>query len=777
MNILPSDMKFGTRQPVKRLEDERLITGRGRYTDDRESEGALWLYILRSPHAHARILSIETGAALESPGIAAVYTGADLAKENVGTLPTLPIFKRPDGSDASFPPRRLLAHEIVRFAGEPVAAVIAETRQAAQDAAEAIAVEYDVLAAVADVQSALAPDAPRVWSEVPDNIAAAASYGDAAAVDAAFANAAHVVALDLGNQRLVPNAIEPRANLAEPDLASGRLTLRVPSQTPATTRDILAGVILKRPPDSIRVLVGDIGGGFGHKTGLYPEDGLVAYAATKLHKAVRWRADRIDDFLSGTHGRDLVTHAELAFDANGRILAFRAKATGNTGAYLSGTGNIIPLVLGPFVSTGLYDIPLVRMETQSVMTNTAPIGAYRGAGRPEAIFTIERMMDAAARQMKMDPRDLRKINFVKSEQMPFTNFMGQTYDSGNFAKLIDRASEASDWAGFEARKAAAQAKGLLYGRGLASYIEWTGGNALVEPAKLHVTGDGRAIIISATQAMGQGLETSYAQMVAQALSIPIENVEVVQGDTDLVQGFGSVGSRSLYIGGSAVAASVADLVEKARPLAAEMLEAATQDLEFADGRFRIAGTDRQITLAEIAAKQPESRLSVSSEGKVDGPSWPNGTHVAEVEVDPDTGVVRIARYTTVDDVGVPMNPMLVEGQMHGGIVQGAGQTLYEGAVYNEEGQLLTATFMDYQMPRAEDFPFFKTELDETSPSKINPLGAKGCGESGTVGATPTVLNAVIDALAPYGIKHLDMPLTPAKVWQAIATADPAPKMQ
>jgi carbon-monoxide dehydrogenase large subunit len=409
------------------------------------------------------------------------------------------------------------------------------------------------------------------------------------------------------------------------------------------------------------------------------------------------------------------------------------------------------------------------METQSVMTNTAPIGAYRGAGRPEAIFTIERMMDAAARQIGMDPRELRKINFVKSEQMPFTNFMGQTYDSGNFAKLIERASDASDWAGFEARKAAAQAKGLLYGRGVASYIEWTGGNALVEPAKLHVTGDGRAIVHSATQAMGQGLETSYAQMVSQALSIPIEKVEVVQGDTDLVQGFGSVGSRSLYIGGSAVAASITDLVDKARPLAAEMLEAATQDLEFADGRFRIAGTDRQITLAEIASKQPESRLSVSSEGQVDGPSWPNGTHVAEVEVDPDTGVVRIARYTTVDDVGVPMNPMLVEGQMHGGIVQGAGQTLYEGAVYNEEGQLLTATFMDYQMPRAEDFPFFKTELDETSPSKINPLGAKGCGESGTVGATPTVMNAVIDALAPYGITQLDMPLTPAKIWQAIAS--------
>jgi carbon-monoxide dehydrogenase large subunit len=773
MNILPSDLKFGTRQPVKRLEDERLITGRGRYTDDRESEGALWLYILRSPHAHARIISIDTDAVRESPGIVAVYTGADLVADNVGTIPTLPIFKRPDGSDASFPPRRLLAHEMVRFAGEPVAAVVADSRQAAQDAAEAIAVEYDVLPAVTDAQSALAPDAPRVWSEVPDNIAAAASYGDAAAVDAAFAKAAHVVALDIVNQRLIPNAIEPRANLAEPDAASGRVTLRVPSQTPASTRDILAGAILKRPPESIRVLVGDIGGGFGHKTGLYPEDGLVAYAATKLNKPVRWRADRIDDFLSGTHGRDLVTHAELAFDAHGRILAFRAQTIGNTGAYLSGTGNIIPLVLGPFVSTGLYDIPLVRMETQSVMTNTAPIGAYRGAGRPEAIFTIERMMDAAARQMKMDPRHLRKINFVKSEQMPFTNFMGQTYDSGNFAKLIDRASEVSDWAGFEARKAAAQAKGLLYGRGLASYIEWTGGNALVEPAKLHITGDGRAIVHSATQAMGQGLETSYAQMVSHALSIPIHNVEIVQGDTDVIGGFGSVGSRSLYIGGSAVAASIADVVEKARPLAAEMLEAATQDLEFSDGRFRIAGTDRQIMLAEIAAKQPESRLSVSSEGKVDGPSWPNGTHVAEVEVDPQTGVVRIARYTTVDDVGIPMNPMLVEGQMHGGIVQGAGQTLYEGAVYNEDGQLLTATFMDYQMPRAEDFPFFKTELDESSPSKINPLGAKGCGESGTVGATPTVLNAVIDALAPYGITHLDMPLTPAKVWQAIARHEKA----
>ncbi len=571
----------------------------------------------------------------------------------------------------------------------------------------------------------------------------------------------------------MPNALEPRANLAEPDAASGRLTLHVPSQTPETTRDVVAGAILKRPPDSVRVLVGDIGGGFGHKTGLYPEDGLVAYAASKLNRAVRWRADRVDDFLSGTHGRDLVTHAELAFDASGRILAFRARTIGNTGAYLSATGNIIPLVLGPFVSTGLYDIPLVRMETKSVMTNTAPIGAYRGAGRPEAIFTIERMMDAAARQLKIDPRDIRKINFVKPGQMPFTNFMGQTYDSGNFPKVLDRASEAADWAGFAARKAQAQAKGLLYGRGLASYIEWTGGNVLVEPAKLHITGDGRAILHSATQAMGQGLETSYAQMVSQALSIPIEKVQVVQGDTDLTQGFGSVGSRSLYIGGSAVAASITDLVEKARPLAAEMLETATQDLEFADGRFRIAGTDRQITLAEVASKQPDGQLAVSSEGKVDGASWPNGTHIAEVEIDPDTGHVRIARYTTVDDVGIPMNPMLVEGQIHGGIVQGAGQTLHEAAVYNEDGQLVTATFMDYQMPRAEDFPFFQTELDESSPSKINPLGAKGCGESGTVGATPTMLNAVIDALSPYGITHIDMPLTPAKVWQAIASAKKA----
>src|SRR6476469_7945349 len=435
MNILPGNMRFGAGQPVKRLEDQRLLTGKGQFIDDKPEEGALWLYVLRSPHAHAKIVSIDSAAAAAMPGVQAIYTGADLVKDNIGHIPTLDIFKRPDGSPMTVPPRRLLAHEVVRYAGEAVAAVVAKSRVEAQTAAEAIVVDYEVLPSVVDPLEAIKPGAPVVWPAAPDNIVAAMSYGDAKKVEEAFSKAKHIVSLDLVSQRLVPSAMEPRSTIAEVEKKTGRLLLHVQSQTPASTRDVLADAVLKRPKESVRVLVGDIGGGFGQKTNLYPEDGLVAYAATKLGKKIRWRGDRIDDFLSGTHGRDLVTDAELAFDANGRILAFRAKATGNTGAYLSGTGNIIPLVLGPFVSTGLYDIPLVLMQTQSVMTNTAPVGAYRGAGRPEAIFTIERMMDAAARRMNMDPRQLRKINFVKSEQMPFTNFMGQTYDSGNFGKL------------------------------------------------------------------------------------------------------------------------------------------------------------------------------------------------------------------------------------------------------------------------------------------------------------------------------------------------------
>src|SRR6266851_2579965 len=713
MNILPGNMRFGAGQPVKRLEDQRLLTGKGLFIDDRPEDGALWLHVLRSPHAHAKIVSIDINAAREMPGVEAVYTGADLVADDIGTLPTLLVFKRPDGSPMTAPPRRLLAHETVRFAGEPVAAVVATSRVAAQTAAEAIVVDYDVLPSVVDPVAAVKPGAPAVWAEVPDNIAAAMSYGDAAAVEASVASAAHVVSLDLISQKLIPSAIEPRSTITEIEKKTGRLILHVQSQTPGSTRDLLAEAVLKRPKESVRVLVGDIGGGFGQKTSLYPEDGMVAYAAVKLSRKVRWRGDRTDEFVGGTHGRDLTSTGEFALDA------------------------------------------------------------YRGAGRPEGVFIVERLMDAAARQIGMDPRAIRKINYIKPAQLPYTNAVGQVYDSGAFAHMLERASKLADWDGFAARKKAAKKKGLLYGRGLTSYIEWTGGRAHTEKVSLHATAEGRIILHSGTQAMGQGLQTTYTQMVSEALGIPMDKIDIVQGDTDLATGFGSVGSRSLFVGGTALAVSANDLVTKAREKASHMLEASVEDIEYRDGWLTVVGTDKRIGLFDIAKKENGARLSVDSEGEVDGPSWPNGTHICEVEIDPDTGVSRVVRYTTVDDVGIAMNPMLVTGQVHGGVAQGIGQALYEGVAYDREGQLLTASYQDYCVPRADDLPPIEVTLDESAPCRTNPLGAKGCGESGAIGGPPCVANGVMDALSELGIKTLHTPLTPMKVWQAIRDAKAA----
>jgi carbon-monoxide dehydrogenase large subunit len=770
MNILPGNMRFGAGQPVKRLEDQRLLTGRGQFIDDKPEDGALWLHVLRSPHAHARIVSVDASTAASMPEIVAVYTGAALVADDIGTLPTLMLFARPDGSPMTVAPRRLLAHEFVRFAGEAVAAVVAKSRLAAQTAAEAIAVEYEVLPAVTDPLAATKPGAPIVWKEAPDNVVAAMSYGDAAAVDAAFAKATHVVSLDVVSQRLAPSAMEPRSTIAEIEKKTGRLILYVQSQTPGTTRDLLAEAVLKRPKESVRVLVGDIGGGFGQKTGLYPEDALVAYAATRLNRKVRWRADRTDEFLGGTHGRDLTSTAEMALDARGRVLAYRVRSVGGTGAYLSGTGAIIPLVLGPFVQSGVYDLPLVHYEVKAVMTHTAPVGAYRGAGRPEGVFVVERLMDAAARQIGIDPRAIRKANYIKPAQLPYTNPVGQVYDSGAFAHMLDRAARLSDWDGFAARKRAAKKKGLLYGRGLTSYIEWTGGRVHTEKVSLHASAEGRIILHSGTQAMGQGLQTSYSQMVAAALGIAIDSIDVVQGDTDLATGFGSVGSRSLFVGGTAVAVSASDLIAKAREKASQLLEASAGDIEYRDGWLTVVGTDKRIGLFEIASKEDDGRLSVNSEGEVDGPSWPNGTHICEVEIDPETGVSRVVRYTTVDDVGVAVNPILVTGQVHGGVAQGIGQALYEGVAYDGEGQLLTASFQDYCLPRADDIPPIEVALDDSAPCRTNPLGAKGCGESGAIGGPPCITNGVMDALSELGIKSITTPLSPMKVWQAIQQA-------
>ncbi|MGA9956600.1 MAG: xanthine dehydrogenase family protein molybdopterin-binding subunit [Bradyrhizobium sp.] len=770
MNILPGNLRFGAGKSPKRLEDQRLLTGKGHFIDDKPEDGALWLYVLRSPHAHAKIVSIDTKAAREMPGVEAIYTGADLVADDIGTLPTLLIFPRPDGSPMTVPPRRLLAHELVRFAGESVAAVVATSRLAAQSAAEAIAVEYKELPSVVDPLEAIKPGAPAVWSEVADNVVASMSYGDAAAVEAAFGKADHVVSLDVLNQRLVPSAMEPRSTIAEVEKKTGRLILNVQSQTPGSTRDIIADVILKRPKESIQVLVGDIGGGFGQKTSLYPEDGIVAYAATRLNKKIRWRGERSDDFLGGTHGRDLTSRAEFALDAKGRVQAFRVRSVGGTGAYISGTGALIPLILGPFVQTGVYDLPLVHYDLKAVMTHTAPVGAYRGAGRPEAVFVVERLMDAAARQLKMDPRAIRKVNYVKPSQMPYTNAVGQVYDSGAFAHMLERAAKLSDWDGFVARKKAAKKKGLLYGRGLTSYIEWTGGTVHNEKVSLHATAEGRIVLHAGTQAMGQGLQTSFSQMIAEALGVSIDKVDVVQGNTDLAVGFGSVGSRSLFVGGTAAVVSAADLIAKAREKASQELEASVEDIEYRDGTLTVVGTDKHVSLFDIAKKEADARLSVDSEGQTDGPSWPNGTHICEIEIDPETGVTRVVRYTTVDDVGVAINPMLVTGQVHGGVAQGIGQALYEGVTYSSEGQLLTASYQDYCIPRADDVPPIEVMLDDSAPCRTNPLGAKGCGESGAIGGPPCIANGVMDALADLGITSIQTPISPMKIWQAIRDA-------
>ena len=647
---------------------------------------------------------------------------------------------------------------------------MATSRATAQSAAEAVIVDYEVMPAVVDPVEAIKPGAPVVWAEAPDNIVAAMSYGDAAKVEETFVGAAHTVSLDITSQRLVPSAMEPRSTIAEIDKKTGRLTLHVQSQTPASTRDVLAEAVLKRPKESVRVLVGDIGGGFGQKTNVYPEDGIVAYAATKLGRKIRWRGERTDEFLGGTHGRDLTSSAEFALDAKGRVLAYRVRSIGATGAYSSGAANIIPLVLGPFVQTGVYDLPLVHFEVRTVMTHTAPVGAYRGAGRPEAVFIVERLFDAAARQIGMDPRAIRKANYIKPAQLPYTNAVGQVYDSGAFAHMMERASKLADWDGFNARKREAKKKGLLYGRGLTSYIEWTGGRAHTEKVSLHATAEGRVVLHSGTMAMGQGLATTYTQMISESLGIPMDKIDVVQGDTDLATGFGSVGSRSLFVGGTAVAVYSNDLITKAREKASNLLETSVEDIEYRDGVLTVVGTDRRISLFEIAQKEGGAKLSVDSEGEVDGPSWPNGTHICEVEIDPETGVTRVVRYTTVDDVGIAVNPMLVAGQIHGGVAQGIGQALYEGVAYDAEGQLLTATYQDYCIPRADDVPPIMVTLDDAAPCRTNPLGAKGCGESGAIGGPPCVTNGVMDALFELGITNLQTPLTPQKVWKAIQDA-------
>ncbi|MDB5892629.1 MAG: carbon monoxide dehydrogenase [Rhodoferax sp.] len=761
-------LRFGSGQSVRRLEDDQLLAGAGRFTADVVPAGQASAAFVRSPYPHARIASVDVSSALELPGVLAIVTGADMDAQGVKVLPGVSGFKRADGSPAATPPHRVLAHERVRFVGEAVVLVVAETLEQARDAAEAVFVDYEELPMVVDMAEATAAGAPVLCDAAPDNIAAVAHHGDAAATDAAFAKARHVVKLEVVNQRIVAVTMEPRSVLAEADAATGRITIRMSTQMPTGVRNSVAAA-LGLPEEQVRVLVGDVGGGFGMKTGVYSEDVAVAYGANLLKRPVKWVAERSEEFLSAYHGRDLHSHAELALAEDGKILALRLSSLANVGAYATGAGVAIQLLIGPWVQTSVYDIQTIDFNFKAVLTNTTPTSAYRGAGRPEAIFMMERLMDEAARQTGIDRVALRRRNFIRPEQMPYKNPMGQTYDTGHFEQIMDEGLALADWTGFDARARASEARGKWRGLGIATFLEWTGGNVFEERVTVSVQADGVIEVFSAVNAMGQGIATTLAQLVVDAFGVGIEQVRVVLGDTDRGNGFGSAGSRSIFTGGSAVRIGAERTIDQAKQLAAKELEAAAEDLQYAEGRFTVAGTDLQIGLFDLAGRQPEQRIFMDSTSTVAGPTWPNGCHISEVEVDPATGEVEVVAYASVNDVGRVINPMVVRGQLDGGAVQGIGQALCEHLVYDRAtGQLVTGSFMDYAMPHAEQSPDFKTEMNTSIPCKNNPLGVKGVGELGTIGAAPTVVNAVADALARHGrgavAPQLQMPLSPGRLW-------------
>ena len=768
--------RFGSGQSVKRIEDDKLLKGEGRFTDDIRDDSSypdhLRLCFVRSPYPHATIVSIDKSVALGMPGVVAVYDGADLMAAGVAPMAGPASFKRADGSPAATPARRVLAHERVRFVGEAVAVVAASTMQQARDAAEAIVVEYDELPMVVDLNAAVAPGAPLLTDAAPDNIAAEMHHGNVTATAEAFSRATHVVKLDIMNQRLAALTLEPRSILALVDPTDGRLTVRISSQMPSGVCTALCACLPGLTKEQVRITVGDVGGGFGMKGGIHPEDAVTAWCAWTLKRPVKWIADRSEEFLSSATGRDVQSHAELALDAHGKILALRVHATANVGAYATGTGVAIPLLIGPWVQTSVYDIQTVDFQFKAALTNTASVGAYRGAGRPEAIHIIERLMDEAARQTGIDRVALRRRNFIQPEQMPYRNPMQQVYDSGRFEHVMNQGLALADWDGFAARELASRKSGKWRGLGLATFLEWTGGNVFEERVTFTVLAGGTIEVFSAVNGMGQGIATSLAQLVVDTFGVPLEQVRVVLGDTDRGDGFGSGGSRSIFAGGSAVRVGAERTVEHARQLAAGKLEAAAQDIEYREGRFHVRGTDVGIGLFELAAAQDGARIHIESTSSVSGPSWPNGCHVCEIELTPQTGEVTVVSYASMNDVGTVVNPMIVVGQLDGGAIQGIGQALTEEVIYDREsGQLLTGSLMDYAAPRADITPQFDNRMDQSTPCKNNPLGVKGVGELGTIGATPCVVNAVADALARNGLAKraplLQMPLTPHRVWEAI----------
>jgi aerobic carbon-monoxide dehydrogenase large subunit len=759
--------KFGVGQAVRRVEDVRLVAGRGHYTGDYAPEGALHAVFLRSPHAHAAFTFGDLEAARALPGVKAVYVAADFA--GLGNLPCLAPVANSDESTTPLKPYPVLAQGAAHHVGDLVAMVVAESESQARDAAERLEIDWSPAPAAVDMREAIKDGAPQVFDGAPGNVAYDAHIGDEAKTAAVFAGAAHVVSLSVVNQRVVANYLEPRCAVGEYDAASQRFTLTMPGQGVHGMRDTLADEILKVARDRVRVVTPDVGGGFGTKSVMHREYPLVLEVARRLGRPVRWQSERTEHFVGDAQGRDNLTTAEMALDANGRFLALRVDILGNLGAYLSQFGPYIPW-LGATMATGTYDIAPIYVRCRGVYTHTVPVDAYRGAGRPEAAYVLERLVDHCARTLKIAPEEIRARNFVKPAQMPYRTQTGRTYDVGDFEGAMRASLARADYAGFEARAEEARKRGVLRGIGFASYVECTAWND-DEQGSVELTRDGRFTVLIGTQSNGQGHETAYAQVVSQYLDVPLDRITVVQGDTDRVAtGFGTGGSRSIPIGAVMVSRASEKLVATLKELAADKLEAAVADLEAANGAIRIAGTDRAISYETIAALPGATREKLKAADSYAPPhaTYPNGTHTCEVEIDPQTGVTRIERYTVVDDFGVALNPLLLAGQVHGGVAQGVGQALMEQAVYGEDGQLLTASLMDYCVPRADNLPNFHFET-RNIPSTTNPLGLKGAGEAGSIGSTPAVMNAVNDALwRAYGVAYLDMPATPRVIYSAIA---------
>lgn len=761
--------KFGIGQPVRRVEDQRLITGQGRYSDDINLDGQAHGYVLRSPVAHARIRRIDTSAAEAAPGVLLVVTAAEFD----ASIPCLIPLKNRDGTSRADPKHPVLCKDEVNYVGDNIAFVVAETRAQAKDAAELIEVDYEELPAVADTAKALAAGAAQVHPEAPGNLAFDWHYGDADKVAAAMGQADRVVRLELVNNRVVCNAMEPRACVAVFDAGAGKLTVHTCTQGGWGHRDVLAAS-LGLAPEQVRVVTPDVGGGFGMKAFFYPEYAMASYAARALGRPVKWAAERGESFLSDTMGRDHVTVAEIGFDKDRRIVGLRVSVVANMGAYYYAFAPYIPTGAALKVLPGVYDVKALSYGVKGVFTNTVPVDAYRGAGRPESIYCIERLMDYAAAELGIDRIELRRKNFIRPEQMPFTTAAGETYDTGEFERVMDACLKKADWAGIGRRKAEAQARGRLRGIGLCYYIESTMGDP-TEHAAVEFKEDGTVEVLVGTQTNGQGHDTAYAQVLHHRLNVPFEKIRIVQGDTDRIRaGGGTGGSRSLTAQGVAINGAADLVIERGKAYAAQLFEAAAADIQFREGVFRVAGTDREIEILELARKARamtpipgmEGGLDAAATTKLDAWTFPNGCHIAEVEVDPDTGTVAVVAYHIVDDFGVVLNPLLVEGQVHGGIVQGIGQALLEGAVYDEGGQLLTGSFMDYSMPRADNMPSFDFSTLEV-PCRNNIMGVKGCGEAGSVGAPAAVINALCDALAGHGVRHVDMPATPEKVWRLL----------